>query len=85
MKAPANHSESTLAGEGRDRHVFVTEFLLSGKTIGTLLSQKKVKEAKWVIEYIRAGGPPGELAMTDPSRFTRLREAVTKHMLTGYY
>lgn len=67
----------------RSKHVFVTEFVLSGKTPAALLVEKKVDEAQWVMEFIRTG-PPNDLALTDPQLFVRLRNAITKLMVKGW-
>ena len=67
----------------REKHVFIIEFILSGKTPGYLLAEKKLEEAKWIVEYIRTG-PPSILAMTDPSLFVRLRNSITKLMVKGW-
>jgi hypothetical protein len=68
----------------REKHVFVTQFLLSGRSIGELVAAHQIEEAQAVIEYVRAG-PPTDLAMTDPALFKGLRDSITKHMLAGWH
>lgn len=68
----------------RGTFVFVTGFLLSGQTPGHLLAERRVDDARAVLEYIRSG-PPLELAMTDPALFARLRKAITRLVLNGWY
>ena len=67
----------------RNRHTFVIDFLLSGKSPGNLLAERRLQEALWVMSYIRKGPNP-EMAMTDPSLFTRLRNAITNLMVQGW-
>jgi len=68
----------------RELHIFVTDFILSGRTPGELLAEKRPEEAQAVLEYVRKG-PPLSMAMTDPSLFTRLRDAITQLALGGWY
>lgn len=67
----------------REKHIFVTEFLLSGDTPGRLLADKKLEEARWVMEFVRKGPRP-DLALTDAALFIRLRSAITKLMVKGW-
>lgn len=62
---------------------FVRDFLLSGRTPGELLAERRVAEARAVVEYIHTG-PDEEMAMTDPVMFARLRSAITKLLLGGW-
>lgn len=66
-----------------EKHIFVVDFLTSGKNPGILLAQKKMEEALLIKEYIRMG-PPDSLAITDPVLFARLRSAITQLMLDGW-
>lgn len=67
----------------RQKHIFVIDFLLAGKSIGELLAQKKLEQARWVIDFSRKGPNP-ELAMTDSVLFVRLRSAITDLMIKGW-
>ena len=67
----------------RQEHIFIREFILSGKHPGHLLCERKQEKALLIKEYIHTG-PPEELAMTDPVAFSRLRNAITKLILNGW-
>lgn len=69
--------------DARKNHVFVLDFILSGQTPAVLLSEKKVKEAQMVIDYIRKGPNP-KMAMTDAAQFVRIRNAITNLMIKGW-
>jgi hypothetical protein len=62
---------------------FVRDFLLSGRTPGELLAERRVDEAQAVIEFIHTG-PDESMAMTDSVMFVRLREAITKLLIAGW-
>ena len=70
-------------GSSRDRHVFVIEFLVSGRAPGELLAEKRVEEAKAVIEMIR-NDPPMVLAQTDPALYERLCTRITELRIAGW-
>lgn len=67
----------------RNKHIFVIDFLLSGKTPGDLLFARQTEQARWVVEFIRLGPRP-DLALTDARLFAQLRGAITKLMLKGW-
>lgn len=69
--------------DAREKHIFITEFLLSGRSVGELLANRQTEEAKAVVEYIHTG-PPDNMAMTDPVMFARLRAAITKLLMAGW-
>lgn len=67
----------------RQKHIYVVDFLLSGQSLGELVCEGKTEQAKWVIEFSKAGPNP-DLAMTDSVLFVRLRDAITKLMIKGW-
>lgn len=62
---------------------FVRDFLLSGRTPGELLAERRVDEARAIIKYIHIG-PDESMAMTDPVMFVRLRAAITNLLIAGW-
>lgn len=71
------------AMDAREQHVFVIDFLLSGKTPGELLAQKKTEEARAVIDFVRTG-PDRSLSLTDPSLYARLQNAIIRLHMKGW-
>jgi len=67
----------------REDHIFVIDFILSGRNPGELLAAKKIDAAVLIKKYIN-NGPPNSMAMTDPVMFTRLRNAITTLLLNGW-
>ena len=68
---------------GRDRHVFVTEFLLSGESPGALLAAKRIDDLQAVLEMVR-NDPPKDLAQTDPALYRKLRARITELRVAGW-
>lgn len=66
----------------RDKHVFVVDFLLSGRSPGTLAAERKIEELQALIDYVKAD-VPDDLAMTDSCLYVRLRRRVTELKIAG--
>lgn len=67
----------------RAMYTFVVSFLLSGQSLGKLLAQRRLEEAKAVSQMIRDDAPLG-LAQTDPALYRRLRDRITELRIGGY-
>lgn len=69
--------------KGRNKHIFIIDFLKSGKSPAVLMRQHKIDELQVLRDYIK-NGPPSSLALTDPSLFIFLRKRITDLLLAGW-